>query len=54
MKPGGEPSKVTVRVGADGRGSIERIVPVNGGFTEAELSPNGKEFAFGFRGEIFV
>ncbi len=54
MKPGGEPSKINVRVGADGRGSIERIVPVNGGFTEAELSPNGKEFAFGFRGEIFV
>lgn len=54
MKPGGEPSKLNVRIGADGRGSIERIVPVNGGFTEAELSPNGKEFAFGFRGEIFV
>lgn len=54
MKPGGEPAKVNVRVNADGRGSIERIVPVNGGFTEAELSPNGKEFAFGFRGEIFV
>jgi Tol biopolymer transport system component len=33
MKPGGEPSKVSVRIGADGRGSIERIVPVNGGFT---------------------
>ena len=31
MKPGGEPSKVNVRVSADGRGSIERIVPVNGG-----------------------
>jgi tricorn protease len=54
MKPGGEPSKLGVRIGADGRDSIERIVPVNGGFTEAELSPNGKEFAFGFRGEIFV
>lgn len=54
MKSGGEPAKVNVRVNADGRGSIERIVPVNGGFTEAKLSPNGKEFAFGFRGEIFV
>lgn len=54
LKPGSEPSKVNVRVNADGRGSIERIVPVTGGFTEAELSPNGKEFAFGFRGEIFV
>jgi len=50
----GEPQKVSVRIGADGRDSIEKIVPVNGGFTEAKLSPNGKEFAFGFRGEIFV
>lgn len=54
MSPGGEPAKVSVRIGADGRDQIEKIVPVNGGFTEAKLSPNGKEFAFGFRGEIFV
>jgi tricorn protease len=54
LKPGGEPSKLSVRIGADGRDSIERIVPVNGGFTEAKLAPNGKEFAFVFRGEIFV
>jgi Tol biopolymer transport system component/C-terminal processing protease CtpA/Prc len=54
MKDGGAPQKVAVRIGADGRDSIERIVPVNGGFTEAKLSPNGKEFAFIFRGEIFV
>src|SRR6185436_20145455 len=51
---GGEPTKLNVRIGADGRDPIEKIVPVNGGFTEASLSPNGKEFAFGFRGEIFV
>src|SRR5207302_4619467 len=54
MKPGGEPQKVRVRLAADGRDSIEKIVPVNGGFTEAKLSPNGKEFAFVFRGEVFV
>lgn len=54
MKQGSEPAKVNVRVGADGRDSIEKIVPVNGGFTEAKLSPNGKEFAFIFRGEVFV
>ncbi|HSU24979.1 MAG TPA: hypothetical protein VLI65_03255, partial [Pyrinomonadaceae bacterium] len=54
MKPGGEPSKVNIRIGADGRDLIEKIVPVNGGFTEAKLSPNGKEFAFIFRGEVFV
>lgn len=51
---GGEPAKVRVRIGADGRDSIERIVPVNGGFTEAKLAPSGKEFAFIFRGEVFV
>ena len=54
MKPGGEPQKVAVRIGADGRDAIEKILPVNGGMTEAKLSPNGKEFAFVFRGEIFV
>jgi Tol biopolymer transport system component/C-terminal processing protease CtpA/Prc len=54
MKPGSEPQKVAVRIGADGRDAIEKIVPVNGGMTEADLSPNGKEFAFIFRGEVFV
>lgn len=54
MRPGREPAKVNIRVAADGRQSIEKIVPVNGGFTEAKLSPNGKEFVFAFRGEIFV
>lgn len=54
MKPGGEPKKLTVTVAADGRESIERFLPINGGMTEAKLSPNGKEFVFVFRGEIFV
>jgi Tol biopolymer transport system component/C-terminal processing protease CtpA/Prc len=54
MKPGSEPQKVAIRVGADGRDAIEKILPVNGGMTEAKLAPNGKEFAFVFRGEIFV
>jgi tricorn protease len=54
LPPGGEPKKVAVRVGADGRKTIEKVVPVNEGFTEARLSPNGKEFAYVFRGEIFV
>lgn len=54
MKPGSEPQKVNIRIGADGRDAIEKIVPVNGGMTDAKLSPNGKEFAFVFRGEVFV
>ena len=54
MAPGGQPKKVAVRISADGRNAIERILPINGGMTEAKLSPNGKEFVFAFRGEIFV
>ncbi|HTY01746.1 MAG TPA: S41 family peptidase [Bacteroidota bacterium] len=54
MQPGGEPRKVSIRVDVDGRNTIDKIVPVNEGFTEAKLSPNGKEFAYIFRGEIFV
>jgi len=54
MQPGAEPVKVPVRISEDGRGTIEKIVPVNEGFTEAKLSPNGKEYAYVFRGEIFV
>ncbi|HTI92506.1 MAG TPA: S41 family peptidase [Puia sp.] len=54
QKPGGEPQKVSVRIAEDGRASMERILPVNSGVTEMKLSPNGKEIAFVFRGEIFV
>ena len=54
LQPGGEPKKLSIRVAADGRSTLDKIVPVNDGFTEAKLSPNGKEFAYVFRGEIFV
>ena len=54
LKAGSEPLKLSIRTAAEGRDNIEKIVPVNGGFTEAKLSPNGKEFAFVFRGEVFV
>jgi tricorn protease len=54
LQPGGEPKKVSVRIAADGRTPIDAIVPVNDHFSEATLSPNGKEFAYVFRGEIFV
>jgi tricorn protease len=54
MQAGSEPRKVPIRIAEDGRNVVDKIVPVTGGFTEATLSPNGKEFAFVFRGEIFV
>jgi tricorn protease len=52
--PGAEPQKVAIRVAEDGRANLEKVLPVNGGVTEMRLSPNGKEIAFVFRGEIFV
>jgi Tol biopolymer transport system component len=54
MDPGGEPQQVPVSIGLDGRNTLEKVVSVNRRFTEASLSPNGKEFAYVFRGEIFV
>ncbi len=50
----GTPKKLDIRFAQDGRQTIDKVVPVNEGFTEATLSPNGKEFAYVFRGEIFV
>lgn len=52
--PGGDPQRVDIRIAEDGRSNLEKILPVNGGVTEMKLSPNGKEIAFVFRGEIFV
>jgi tricorn protease len=54
LAPGGQPQKVAIQVRVDGRLNAERIVPVGGGATEMDLSPNGKEIAFVFRGEVFV
>ena len=54
MQPGYEPKKVNVHIGEDGRNPLDKIIPVNDGFTEVKLSPTGKEFAYVFRGEIFV
>ena len=54
LKPGEEPEKVKVSIAFDGRQTLDKIVKVNSGFTDASLSPNGKEFAYVFRGEIFV
>jgi len=54
LQPGGEPRKVDITINADGRGGIDKIVPVNSDFTGLKLSPNGKEYAYVFRGEIFV
>jgi tricorn protease len=54
QKSGGEAQKVGIRIAEDGRSMLDKVLPVNGGVTEMKLSPNGKEIAFVFRGEIFV
>jgi len=48
------PKRVEVRIAEDGRQVLERTVPIGGGITEMRLSPNGKEMAYVFRGEVFV
>lgn len=54
LQSGGEPGKINIRIAADGRSQLNKIAPVNEGFTELKLSPNDKEYAYVFRGEIFV
>ncbi|MFI5186835.1 MAG: S41 family peptidase [Chitinophagales bacterium] len=55
IKPAGAaPQKISITVAQDGRSIVERNIPVMGDITEMKLSPNGKEIAFVFRGEIFV
>jgi Tol biopolymer transport system component len=53
LKEGEQPEKVEIQMGYDGRGNLPKPAPVSN-FSEARLSPNGKEFAYVFRGEIFV
>ncbi|RYY21829.1 MAG: peptidase S41, partial [Chitinophagaceae bacterium] len=54
LKEGAAPLKVAVRVNTDGRTNTEKIIPINTGVTQTDLSPNGKEIAFIVRGEVFV
>ncbi|MFV0593414.1 MAG: S41 family peptidase [Draconibacterium sp.] len=53
MKEGAQPEKISIQIAYDGRDDLARPIPVNN-FTEARLSPNGKEFVYVFRGEIYV
>ena len=54
LNAGNQPVKVNVNVPFDLRGNDEKIVSVSSGASEMTLSPNGKEIAFVFRGEVFV
>ncbi|NCI45091.1 S41 family peptidase [Sediminibacterium soli] len=54
MKGTGKPQKLAVTIAADAKSNNERVLAVSGGARDMSVSPNGKEVAFVFRGEVFV
>ncbi|GAB2764178.1 S41 family peptidase [Rhabdobacter roseus] len=54
LKPNGTPQKVPVQIATDVRSNNEKVLSVSGGARDMAVSPNGKEVAFIFRGEVFV
>lgn len=54
QKTGAQPRKVAITIHAEDKSNNERIVPVAGGVRDLAVSPNGKEVAFIYRGEVFV
>jgi Tol biopolymer transport system component/C-terminal processing protease CtpA/Prc len=54
LRDGEKPMKLQVTVVTDNRHNPEKIVSVNGNISEMALSPNGKEVAFVYRGEVFA
>ncbi len=54
MNEDGTPKKVNIIINSENKSNTEHVLSINVGATEFELSPNGKEIAFVFRGEVFV
>jgi tricorn protease len=54
MLQGGEPQRVPITIIGDVRANNERVIPVTGGVSQLVVSPNGREVAFIFRGDVFV
>ncbi len=54
IKNDGNPKKLTININADIKSNTEQILPVNASNGDYAVSPNGKELAFIFRGEVFV
>ena len=54
QKGAGKGQKLNITISADAKSNNEKIVPVSGGARDVSVSPNGKEVAFIFRGEVFV
>jgi tricorn protease len=51
---GGAPKKVAITIAADAKRNNESVMLVSNGARDVSVSPNGKEVAFVFRGEVFV
>ncbi len=54
IKNDGSPKKLSININADIKSNTEQILPVNASNGDYAVSPNGKELAFIFRGEVFV
>ncbi|MBC7652607.1 MAG: PD40 domain-containing protein, partial [Deinococcales bacterium] len=54
LKANGKPEKVAITIAVDNKSNNDKVVPVTGGARDMAVSPNGKEVAFIFRGEVFV
>ena len=54
MKSGKKPEKLKLLVAADEKQTTRRRERITTGVTEAELSPDGKTYAFGLRGDIWT
>ena len=54
MKPGGQPQRVSVGISADARANREKVLQVTGQARDLAVSPNGKEVAFIYRGDVFA
>lgn len=54
VKNDGSPKKINITVDGDSKTNAEKVVSVSGSNGDIAVSPNGKEVAFIFRGEVFV
>jgi Tol biopolymer transport system component/C-terminal processing protease CtpA/Prc len=54
LSPKGRPKLLNIQIASDSRRNNEQVLSVSGGARDMAVSPNGKEVAFVFRGEVFV
>lgn len=54
MKEGEQPKKVNVNITRLVKSNADKVITINGGVREMDVSPDGKQIAFIARGEVFV